>query len=80
MTHRRQIGFKLGGVDRTRQSRQLHIQKRRRFHTWANKYHPRALSHCAIQIIIIAIRSQLFSRSRNREKSLINHLSNLYYN
>lgn len=39
-----QIGLKLGGVDRTRQSRQLHIQKRRRLRTWANKYHPRALS------------------------------------
>lgn len=56
MIHRRrtvQIGLKLGGVDRTRQSRQLHIQKRRRLRTWANKYHPRALSYCAIQIIII---------------------------
>jgi len=42
MIHRRrtvQIGLKLGGVDRTRQSRQLHIQKRKQFRTWANKYH-----------------------------------------
>jgi len=35
---------KLGGVERIRQSRQLHMQKRRRPRTRANEYHPRAYS------------------------------------